>query len=434
MSKEKRKSIIIIILIVAMIIGVVTLVIVKKEKNARRKANMEIIRQNQGIAEEPFLMTVSSKIRDKDNSIIIIGSVDRGTVHVGDKLQVIGLNKDIEEVTVKEIEPRKKKVEKYSAVVSGGGLSIKLDKDYDEIEQGQVLAAPNSIKATQRFEAEIKFPLASEGGRVIYTDTNHEFFIRETRFSGKMELKDNLEKVNPGDTATVVIQLDVPIALQEGDKISIKDSMYSIGTGTVTKVTSEYEGSSITRTGTETGNFFMSIRDIGIVNTEAHVKGTIENGTVKIGDKLQLVGMNRENITVEVRYIQLNQKMKSSAKVGDNVMLTLKDVKSDQVEVGQALIKPDSIKAVSKIEAEIEMSKNSNAKIVDNSTNGFVFANISIDGKVNFESDTKELKGGEKSQATIELDKSQALTVGQTFYIKSNSEIIGKGKIIKIYE
>lgn len=434
MSKEKRKSIIIIILIVAIIIGVATLVIVKKEKNARRKANMEIIRQNQGIAEEPFLMTVSSKVRDKDNSIIIVGTVDRGTVHVGDKLQVVGLNKDIEEVTVKEIESRKKKVEKYSAVVSGGGLAIKLDKDYDEIEQGQVLAAPNSIKATKKFEVETKFPLASEAGRVIYTDTNLEFFIRETRFSGKMELKDNLEKVNPGDTATVVIQLDVPIALQEGDKISIKDSMYSIGTGTVTKVTSEYEGSSITRTGTETGNFFMSIRDIGIVNTEAHVIGTIENGTVKIGDKLQLVGMNRENITVEVRYIQLNQKIKSSAKVGDNVMLTLKDVKSDQVEVGQALIKPDSIKAVSKIEAEIEMSKNSNAKIVDNSTNGFVFANISIDGKVNFESDTKELKGGEKSQATIELDKSQALTVGQTFYIKSNSEIIGKGKIIKIYE
>ena len=434
MSKEKRKSIIIIILIVAMIIGVVTFVIVKKEKNAKRKANMEIIRQNQGIAEEPFLMTVSSKIRDKDNSIIIIGSVDRGTVHVGDKLQVIGLNKDIEEVTVKEIESRKKKVEKYSAVVSGGGLGIKLDKDYDEIEQGQVLAAPNSIKATKKFEVETKFPLASEVGRVIYTDTNLEFFIRETRFSGKMELKDNLEKVNPGDTATVVIQLDVPIALQEGDKISIKDSMYSIGTGTVTKVTSEYEGSSITRTGTETGNFFMSIRDIGIVNTEAHVIGTIENGTVKIGDKLQLVGMNRENITVEVRYIQLNQKIKSSAKVGDNVMLTLKDVKSDQVEVGQALIKPDSIKAVSKIEAEIEMSKTSNSKIVDNSTNGFVFANISIDGKVKFESNTKEIKGGEKSQATIELDKSQALTVGQTFYIKSNSEIIGKGKIIKIYE
>lgn len=431
MSKEKRKSIIIIILIVAIIIGVVTFVIVKKDKNARRKANLEIIRQNQGIAEEPFLMTVSSTVRDKDNSIIIIGTVDRGTVHVGDKLQVVGLNKDIEEVTVKEIESVKKKVEKYSAVVSGGGLSIKLDKDYDEIEQGQVLAAPNSIKATKKFEVEAK---TREEGRLIYTDTNLDFFIRGTLFSGKMELKDNLEKINPGDTAKVVIQLDVPIALQEGYTISINDSGYRIGTGTVTKVTSEYEGSSITRTGTETGNFFMSIRDIGIVNTEAHVKGTIENGTVKIGDKLQLVGMNRENITVEVRYIQLNQKMKSSAKVGDNVMLTLKDVKSDQVEVGQALIKPDSIKAVSKIEAEIEMSKNSNAKIVDNSTNGFVFANISIDGKVNFESDTKELKGGEKSQATIELDKSQALTVGQTFYIKTNSEIIGKGKIIKIYE
>lgn len=185
---------------------------------------------------EAFLMPIDGIYEITGKRVVVTGKVITGTLKAGDNVQIIGLDEESKTTTVVSIETLKASTDVASAGNVVGILLSEFTKD--DVKKGQVLATPNSIKAYKSFEATAKFLTKEEGGRQtpFYSNYKPLFHFRNIDVNSTITLPDNIEMVNPGDSATINVELEKSIAMKVGTEFDIMEGGRIIGTGKVTKV------------------------------------------------------------------------------------------------------------------------------------------------------------------------------------------------------
>jgi elongation factor Tu len=186
-------------------------------------------------ADKPFMMAVEDVFSIEGRGTVATGRIESGVVKVGEKIQIIGL-KDTVETTVTGVEMFQKTLDQGIAGDNVGLLLRGLKKE--DIQRGQVLAAPNSIKPHVKFEAEVYVLSKEEGGRhtPFFTGYRPQFYFRTTDVTGTTKLLGGAEMCMPGDNVRIEVELGKPIALEDGSRFAIREGGKTVGSGVVTKI------------------------------------------------------------------------------------------------------------------------------------------------------------------------------------------------------
>jgi elongation factor Tu len=186
--------------------------------------------------DRPFLMPVEDVFSIKGRGTVGTGRIERGVVKVGDKIEIVGLG-DTRETTVTGVEMFNKTLEQGQAGDNVGCLLRGIEKD--ELERGQVLAAPKSITPHSKFEAEVYVLTKEEGGRhtPFFTGYRPQFYFRTTDVTGTIKLLGGAEMCMPGDNIRMECELlNTQIAMEEQLRFAIREGGRTVGAGVVTKI------------------------------------------------------------------------------------------------------------------------------------------------------------------------------------------------------
>jgi len=186
--------------------------------------------------DKPFLMPVEDVFSIKGRGTVGTGRVERGRVKVGDEVEIVGLSDEIRKTTVTGVEMFNKTLETGQAGDNIGVLLRGVAKE--ELERGQVLAAPGSITPHTVFEGEVYVLKKEEGGRhtPFFTGYRPQFYFRTTDVTGSIELLGGAEMCMPGDNVTVKASLITPIAMEQGLRFAIREGGRTVGAGVVAKI------------------------------------------------------------------------------------------------------------------------------------------------------------------------------------------------------
>jgi elongation factor Tu len=193
------------------------------------------IPQPERAKDRPFLMPVEDVFSISGRGTVVTGRVERGIVKVGEEVEVVGLRPTIKTV-VTGVEMFRKLLDQGEAGDNIGALLRGTKRE--EVERGQVLAAPGSITPHTSFEAEAYILTKEEGGRHTPFMTNYrpQFYFRTTDVTGMVHLKEGVEMVMPGDNIAMVVELISPIAMDEGLRFAIREGGRTVGAGVVSKI------------------------------------------------------------------------------------------------------------------------------------------------------------------------------------------------------
>ena len=185
--------------------------------------------------DKPFLMAIEDVFSISGRGTVITGRIERGIVKVGDKMNLIGL-RDTAETIVTGVEMFQKTLDQGIAGDNVGLLLRGTGKD--DVERGQVLAAPNSIKPHTKFECEVYVLSKEEGGRKtpFFSGYRPQFYFRTTDVTGGVKLLGGAEMCMPGDNVKLEVELQKPIAMDEGSRFAIREGGRTVGSGVVTKI------------------------------------------------------------------------------------------------------------------------------------------------------------------------------------------------------
>jgi len=186
--------------------------------------------------DKPFLMPVEDVFSITGRGTVATGRVERGTLKVGESVDIVGLTEESRTVVVTGIEMFRKVLEQAVAGDNIGALLRGVQRT--EIERGQVLAKPGTITPHTKFEAEVYVLTKDEGGRhtPFFNGYRPQFYFRTTDVTGNIELPEGVEMVMPGDNARFTIELITPIAMEEGSRFAIREGGRTVGAGVVTKI------------------------------------------------------------------------------------------------------------------------------------------------------------------------------------------------------
>jgi len=183
----------------------------------------------------PFLMPIEDVFSISGRGTVVTGRVERGIVNVGDEIEIVGL-KDTTMTTCTGVEMFRKLLDQGEA---GDNVGVLLrGTKREEVERGQVLAAPGSITPHTKFKAEAYILNKEEGGRhtPFFTKYRPQFYFRTTDVTGQVDLPEGTEMVMPGDNVSMDVELIVPIAMDEGLRFAIREGGRTVGAGVVAKV------------------------------------------------------------------------------------------------------------------------------------------------------------------------------------------------------
>ncbi len=186
--------------------------------------------------DKPFLMPVEDVFTITGRGTVGTGRVERGRVKVGDEIEIVGLQEKARKSIVTGIEMFRKLLDEGIAGDNIGVLLRGIERD--DIERGQVLAKPGSIKPHKNFEAEVYVLSKDEGGRhtPFFSNYRPQFYFRTTDVTGSIKLPEGVEMVMPGDNIRMTVELITPIACEEGLRFAIREGGKTVGAGVVTKV------------------------------------------------------------------------------------------------------------------------------------------------------------------------------------------------------
>lgn len=186
--------------------------------------------------DKDFLMPVEDVFAIKGRGTVVTGRIETGVVKVGETVSIIGFDNDTD-TTVTGVEMFRKLLDQGQAG-DNVGLLLRGIKQED-VQRGQVVAKPGSIKANSKFEAEVYILKKEEGGRhkPFFTGYKPQFYIRTTDVTGEIKLPEGVEMVMPGDNAKMSVELIAPVALNEGLRFAIREGGITVGAGAITKVT-----------------------------------------------------------------------------------------------------------------------------------------------------------------------------------------------------
>jgi elongation factor Tu len=187
--------------------------------------------------DKPYLMPVEDVFSIKGRGTVVTGAIQRGTVKVGDTVEIVGFTEQPRAVTVTGVEMFQKSMDQGEAGDNVGCLLRGVERN--EVERGQVLAKPGSIKPHTKFESQVYVLSKEEGGRhtPFFNGYRPQFYIRTTDVTGAIGLPEGVEMVIPGDNVTMSVELHTPVALEEGSRFAIREGGRTVGSGVVTKVT-----------------------------------------------------------------------------------------------------------------------------------------------------------------------------------------------------
>ncbi|MCR3954705.1 MAG: elongation factor Tu [Gudongella sp.] len=196
----------------------------------------EYIPQPERDIEKPFLMPVEDVFSITGRGTVATGRVERGIVKTGDNVEIVGLTEEARTVVVTGVEMFRKLLDEAQAGDNIGVLLRGVQRT--EIERGQVLAKPGSIKPHTKFDSEVYVLSKEEGGRhtPFFNGYRPQFYFRTTDVTGDIQLEEGIEMVMPGDNARFSIELITPIAMEEGLRFAIREGGRTVGAGVVTKV------------------------------------------------------------------------------------------------------------------------------------------------------------------------------------------------------
>ena len=185
--------------------------------------------------DKPFLMPIEDVFSIKGRGTVVTGRVERGKVKVNDTMEIVGI-KATQSTVVTGVEMFRKLLDEGLAGDNIGVLLRGIEKN--QVERGQVLAAPGSVKPHTEFEAEIYILAKEEGGRhtPFFTGYRPQFYIRTTDVTGEVTLPQGVEMVMPGDSTKMTAKLIVPVALEEGLRFAIREGGHTVGAGVITKI------------------------------------------------------------------------------------------------------------------------------------------------------------------------------------------------------
>ena len=185
--------------------------------------------------DKPFLMPVEDVFTITGRGTVATGRVERGLVKVNDQVEIIGI-KETRTTVVTGVEMFRKLLERAEAGDNVGTLLRGVSRE--EIERGQVLAKPGSVKPHTKFEAQVYVLSKEEGGRhtAFFSNYRPQFYFRTTDVTGVINLKEGVEMVMPGDNTEMIVELIHPIAIEEGTKFSIREGGRTVGAGAVIKI------------------------------------------------------------------------------------------------------------------------------------------------------------------------------------------------------
>ena len=186
--------------------------------------------------DKPFLMSIEDVFSIKGRGTVATGRVERGQVKVGDKVELVGLA-DTMETTVTGVEMFNKTLDSAICGDNCGALLRGVEKD--QVQRGQVLAAPKSITPHNKFGAEIYILTKEEGGRTspFFAGYKPQFYFRTTDVTGAIELTGGAEMAMPGDNINIIVDLgEKPIAMEEGVRFAVREGGRTVGAGVVTNI------------------------------------------------------------------------------------------------------------------------------------------------------------------------------------------------------
>ena len=185
--------------------------------------------------DKPFLMPIEDVFSISGRGTVVTGRIERGKVRVGDEISIVGL-RETGKTTCTGVEMFRKLLDEG---VAGDNVGVLLrGTKREEVERGQVLAAPNTITPHTHFEAEIYVLSKEEGGRhtPFFNGYRPQFYFRTTDVTGAVELPEGVEMVMPGDNVKITVKLIAPIAMEEGLRFAVREGGRTVGAGVVSKV------------------------------------------------------------------------------------------------------------------------------------------------------------------------------------------------------
>ena len=185
--------------------------------------------------DKPFLMPIEDVFTISGRGTVVTGRVERGTLKVNDECEIVGIT-DAKKTVVTGIEMFRKSLPDAQAGDNVGLLVRGIEKD--DVQRGQVLSKPGTVKPHTEFEAEIVVLTKEEGGRhtAFFSGYRPQFYIRTTDVTGELTLPAGVEMIMPGDNTKISAKLIYPIALEEGLKFAIREGGHTVGAGVITKV------------------------------------------------------------------------------------------------------------------------------------------------------------------------------------------------------
>lgn len=257
--KKNKKGLIIIAVIAVLVIIIIAGIVLFGNQNKKKTPNNEVpknsdVKNNNeqkdnnstGSVEEgtnttydengAFLFSIEDVFTITGKGTVVTGNVQRGKLKVGDTVQIVGLSEEILTTEVTGIEMFRE--QKDEAIVGDDvGIALK-NITREQVQKGQVLAKPNSIVATTKFDADVHILSKEEGGRhtPFFDGYRPQFYFRAANITGVIDLPDYIEMVNPGEDVSFTTTLVSNVAMEVGTEFSIREGGRIIGKGTVTKI------------------------------------------------------------------------------------------------------------------------------------------------------------------------------------------------------
>ena len=186
--------------------------------------------------ELPFMMSVEDVFSIKGRGTVVTGRVDRGVVHTGESVDIVGLRDESMSTVVTGVEMFHKLLDEGQAGDNLGLLLRGIDRE--EVERGMVIAAPGSITPHTKFLSEVYILTKEEGGRhnAFFSGYRPQFYIRTMDVTGMATLPEGVEMVMPGDSVNLTVELITPVALEKGSKFAIREGGLTVGAGVITDI------------------------------------------------------------------------------------------------------------------------------------------------------------------------------------------------------
>lgn len=246
MEDEKKSKIIEIVVFVIIIVGIGSMLLISKNMN--KENNSKTTSATSTTSTTKKTETTTTKVEDTssfrmiieniftaDDGITIDGRISQGTIHKGDKIEIVGDNKVISTIADKIYINN----EEVGLATKDEYIKIHIkDINKSQVSRGQTIASPNTIKAVSKFKATIYINTLKEGGKdtPIFNNYSSLFVFKIESYTGNIILDNEDDVINPGETKDVTIELDTTVAMEKDTTFSIRENGRDIGTGTVTEL------------------------------------------------------------------------------------------------------------------------------------------------------------------------------------------------------